>query len=72
MASTNEAIADEPDQNERTNPTETTSARAVLSMSVTVGAMISSRALRLNTPPVTSMIHCWTAAIVSGPKAPPT
>jgi len=70
--STNEAIADEPDQNERTNPTEMTSARAVLRTSATVGAMMSSRALRLNTPAVRSMIRCCTAVTVPGPNAPPT
>src|SRR4051794_9047456 len=72
MPSTNAAIADEPNQNERTNPIETTSARAVLRTSVTVGAMISSSAVRLNTPPVRLMIHRCTAVTVSGPNSSPT
>jgi hypothetical protein len=72
MASTNADTADEPDQNERRNPIETTSPRAVLRMSATVGEMISSRAFWLKTPPVSSMIHCCTAATVSGPNTPPT
>ena len=52
-------------------PTETTSPRATVRMSVTVGTMISSTAFVLNTPPVRLMIHCWTAVTVSGPNQPP-
>ena len=72
MESTNAAIADEPDQKLRRKPTETTSPLAVVSMSATVGTMICSTALRLNTPLVSWMIHCWTAVTVSGPNQPPT
>jgi hypothetical protein len=72
IASTNDAIADEPDQKLRTNPIETTSPRAVVRTSATVGIMISSTALRVNSPLVTLVIHCWTAVTVSGPNQSPT
>jgi hypothetical protein len=71
MASTNAAMAEEPDHRLSRKPTETISPRATVRMSVTVGTMISSTAFVLNTPPVRLMIHCWTAVTVSGPNQPP-
>jgi hypothetical protein len=72
IASIHDAIAAEPDQKLSTNPIETTSPRAVVSTSATVGTRISSTALRLNRPLVMVMIQRWTAATVSGPNQPPT
>ena len=67
IASTNDDIADDPDHSEITNPIDTTSARAVLRMSDTVGSMMSFTACSLNTGPTSSTICCCTARIVSGP-----
>ena len=72
IASTNDDIADDPDHSEITNPIETTSARALVRMSATVGAMMSSTASRLNTRPTRSTTCSWTAVTVSGPYRSPT
>src|SRR5690242_14172484 len=72
IASTNDDIADEPDQRLSTNPIETTSPRAVVRIWLTVGAMISWTALLVNTPLVVVTIHSSTAVTVLGPNQPPT
>jgi hypothetical protein len=72
MASTNAAIAEDPDHRLIRKPAEMTPAGAALSTSWTVGVMISSSAWRLNSPPAISSTHSSTAVEVSGPNSPST
>ena len=72
IASTNDDMADEPDQRLSRNPIETTSPRAVVRIWLTVGAMICSTASGANTPLVVVTIHCSTFATVLGPNQSPT
>src|ERR1700737_1810539 len=66
--STNAEIADEPAHSEMTKPTDTTSPRALLTMSVMVGWMISLTTLGEKKLLAVEISCCWMAGNVSGPN----
>src|SRR5262245_19826947 len=68
MESPNAEMADEPAHSEITKPSDTTSPRAPLTMSRTVGSMISLTTLREKNRPAV-LINCsWIVGRVSGPN----
>ena len=69
MESTNAEMADEPAHSEMTKPIDTTSPRAPLTMSRTVGSMISLTTLGEKKRPAVLMSWSSIAGRVSGPNS---
>ena len=69
IESTNAEIADEPAHSEITNPSDTTSPRAPLTMSRTVGSMISLTTLGEKKRSAVLISWSWIVGSVSGPNS---